>query len=207
MVYHVTTREKISSRAFSRFSYFLSEIYYATDDDSDISITTSLNSPGDYVVSIQNCIEFIQEYWLSFALIYATVFGGDFEVCGVKIHIPSIRTAIKSAIEYNDNRQLKKISIQKEELSVQKEKALIEGATLDNEMKRLQIEEKKKSMNNILESSPSDAQLNCLRQSAELLHVRKLECPSNEVINMINRRLDDNGELRIQTTVQSSQEG
>ena len=62
----MNTKRKIKGRDFATFCYYITEIFSVLNEDEDISITTNLNSPGDYVVAFSQGMDFIQEHWFAF---------------------------------------------------------------------------------------------------------------------------------------------
>lgn len=170
LVFRVTTLHKIKGRDFSAFSYFINEIFFVIDEDEDISITTNLNSPGDYVVAFQKGMEFIQSNWTAFLFAFLVLFGGKFKGSNVEFDIPSVRGLIK----YFINRQYES---DKKDLELAAKKEEIKGLELENELKRIQIEKERLEL--AIQKMPSDADLQKLQKASQAL---ELQVPDPKII-------------------------
>jgi len=152
------------------FCYYITEIFSVLNEDEDISITTNLNSPGDYVVAFSQGMDFIQEHWFAFLFIFAVLFGGSYEVSGLKIDIPSVRGLIKWVCNRKHDNSIKS-------LEAEKLKKEISGIDLDNELKRIQIAREKEE--SVLQKMPTDQELEKLQKASRALELQE---PDSKVV-------------------------
>lgn len=169
-VFRVNTKRKIKGRDFATFCYYITEIFSVLNEDEDISITTNLNSPGDYVVAFSQGMDFIQEHWFAFLFIFAVLFGGSYEVSGLKIDIPSVRGLIKWVCNRKHDNSIKS-------LEAEKLKKEISGIDLDNELKRIQIAREKEE--SVLQKMPTDQELEKLQKASRALELQE---PDSKVV-------------------------
>ena len=170
VVFRVSTRNKIKGRDFATFCYYITEIFSTLNGDEDVSITTNLNSPGDYAVAFSQGMDFIQAHWFAFLFIFAVLFGGSYEKDGMKTEIPSIRGGIKWLCNRKHDAEIKG-------LEAEKLKKEIDGIDLDNELKRIQIARERE--NSDLQKMPTDPELEKLQKASRALELQE---PDSKVI-------------------------
>lgn len=164
VVFRVNTKNKIKGRDFATFCYYITEMFSALNGDEDISITTNLNSPGDYVVAFSQGMDFIQGHWFAFLFIFTVLFGGSYEKDGMKVEIPSIRGVIKWLCNHKHDAEIKG-------LETEKLKKEIDGIDLDNELKRIQIV--REIENSDLQKMPADSELEKLQKASRALELQE----------------------------------
>lgn len=168
LVFRVTTDERISGRAFSRFSFYTNEAF-CLSAEHEISITTSLNSPGDYVLIFADAFEFVQEHWISFIVVFFLLFGGRFEIKGCQLEFPSVLSAIKAAINHKFNTQMKK-------LELEEKKAKVESLTIENERKKIELQKEKDLL--VVEKLSQSQYVQELPRASKALKLRSYELNS-----------------------------
>lgn len=132
-VFRVTTKDRISAKALSRFFFYTTETL-SGETDFNISTKTNLNSPG----AIQFCIDtinFAQNHPLAILLLASCVCGGDIDAFGVKISVPSVRSIIKALRDAPHNKQMRDYEEQQAAANIEKTKA--ETAKLKAEASKL----------------------------------------------------------------------
>ena len=129
-----------------------------------------MNAPGDYVVAFSQGMDFIQEHWFAFLFIFAVLFGGSYEVSGLKIDIPSVRGLIKWVCNRKHDNSIKS-------LEAEKLKKEISGIDLDNELKRIQIAREKEE--SVLQKMPTDQELEKLQKASRALELQE---PDSKVV-------------------------
>lgn len=164
VVFRVNTKNKIKGRDFATFCYYVTDMFSTLSGDDDISITTNLNSPGDYVVAFSQGMDFIQGHWFAFLFIFAVLFGGSYEKDGMKVEIPSIRGLIKWLRNHKHDAEIKS-------LEAEKLKKEIDGIDLDNELKRIQIAKEKED--GVLQRMPTDSELEKLQKASRALELQE----------------------------------
>ena len=164
VVFRVNTKSKIKGRDFATFCYYITEIFSTLNGDEDVSITTNLNSPGDYVVAFSQGMDFIQGHWFAFLFVFAVLFGGSYEKDGMKVEIPSIRGVIKWLCNRKHDAEIKG-------LETEKMKKEIDGIDLDNELKRIQIARERE--NSDLQKMPTDSELKKLQKASRALELQE----------------------------------
>lgn len=126
LTFHIDSEEKIDAISFSNFTSYL--IYLFNKENTDINLTTALNSPGD--ISFQfifDGLTFIKDNLLYILVIYIMIFGGkikskktNFEITGLLGHIKKIYKKIKykeiNELKYENEKTKQKIT--KKELEI-----------------------------------------------------------------------------------------
>lgn len=166
VVFRVNTQHKIKGRDFAAFTYFLNEFFCAISSEDDVSITTNLNSPGDYVVAIQHGIEFVQSNLPAFIFIFTILFGGSFEGHGFKLDIPSVRGFAKWMCE-------RSYTAQEKELKLAQKREEIDSIKFDNELKLIQIQREKNQL--AFDKMPTDQDFQKLQQASQALEIQNPE--------------------------------
>lgn len=141
-----------------------------------IKITTraNINSPGDLVITIQECANniynYIRENWFVFILIYGAV-------AGIKIgplDMPSITSTILNVLKHRTDKK--------------EQEAKIQSIEIDNELKKFELEIKKKGLNKE-KLSCIEENVTSIKEKATNLNINKKD--SCNVINVNFGKIND----------------
>lgn len=118
--FRVTTENPIDARELSRFLFYTTELL-SGEEELPISTKVSLNSPGTVVLSIaMDAITYICEHPLVIATLMISLFGGDINLNGFAIKMPSVRSAIKDIRDRKHEKRMNELEERKQEAEIRK---------------------------------------------------------------------------------------
>lgn len=124
--------------------------------EDNVKTKINLNSPGDISIILLNAFDFLKDNWKFFVGAVVVIGGGSIKIGGVSIDSPSVLKTIKDVVTFKNS-----VALENDKHIENKDKharalAEIKGIKLDNELKKLEIEEKKKALNAPNQSYISD---------------------------------------------------
>ena len=119
MSFRVERQKEINAVTLAKFIEKFSTLL-PNVSPNDISVKTSLNSPGDIVFQIANWME---ENYIWVFVLWIFIFGGKYR----DVEMPSIWKIIKYFLERNDNKEMRALELENKRLSNKKLSAEIEA--------------------------------------------------------------------------------
>lgn len=161
----VTSRDSINIRNLSRFLVYTDEIL-AGESDFPISTKVNLNSPGSILLSIpMDALDFALEHSLALLTLMTCLFGGEININGFNVKLPSIRTAIKDWREKDHNDRMR---------TLEEERAKAEIRKINAEALKAEVDAYKAlNETDIYTPSLDDSSTNKFQQSIRKLKVSK----------------------------------
>ena len=176
--FNIENNNDIDAYDFSSFIYNIAELFKNVEEDVNINVKTSVNSPGDLLISLESIGASVFDFISSPSTIMIIILAGV-AVMGGKLG----PIELKSFTQFQKDIIKSKYIDEKEQQEVRKMTLENDSIELDNELKKLEILERK------LNSEKSRKILDNISKASENLHINKDDI--SNIINLSNFKKDE----------------
>lgn len=117
--------------------------------EDNVKTKINLNSPGNISIILLDAFNFLKDNWQFLVGAVVVIGGGSIKIGGVSIDSPSVIKTIKDIVNFKNSIALENDKHIKNEDMHEEKLAKIEGIKLDNEFKKLQIGQLKKTIDKL----------------------------------------------------------